>query len=318
MTVAIASKEKVFAAADLLASTGEKITLEKLRVALGGGSLSTISELHSQWRDLQASSKPAPPIAEPAPAALGERMAAMLASAWADALAMANARLDSERAALAGTRGVLEEQRREALESGDAMATELDAANTMLAQFAANAQTSAEELAQLRQQLAKSEAETMAIAAGKDELSGMLDKVSRDQLTTQAEVARLTGELTAARAQIEQFSAIAKTSGDEATALRQQFAQSHAEHAAATAAKNELAGVLAMARADHKASQADVARLTGELATAQAREAAEARNAAAAEKRATAATAKADVARDPNAAASDTIKRAKGEDAELA
>ena len=223
MSVAVASKEKVFAAADLLANTGEKITLEKLRVALGGGSLSTIRDHLSQWREVQASSKPAPPVAEPAPAALSERMAAFLSSAWSDAMAMANARLDGERSALAGARGVLEDERREALEAGDALATELDAANTMLAQFAANAQSSAEELAQLRQQLAKSEAETMATAA----------------------------------------------------------------------AKNELAGVLATARADCRASQADVARLTDELATAQARAAAEARNAAA-DNRATEATAKDD------------------------
>ncbi|MES2316214.1 MAG: DNA-binding protein [Pseudomonadota bacterium] len=298
MSAEIASKEKVFAAADLLASTGEKITLEKLRVALGGGSLSTIRAHLSQWREVQASSKPVPPVAEPAPAALSERMTVFLSSAWSDAMAMANARLDGERSALAGARGVLEDERREALEAGDALATELDAANTMLTQFAADAKTSTAELARLRQRIAKSEAETMATAAAKDELSGMLATVSRDQLTTQAEVARLTGELTAARGQIEQLSAIAKTSSDEATTLRQQFAQSHAEHMAATAAKNELAGVLAMARADHKASQADVARLTGELATAQAREAAEARNAAAADKRATEANAKANRAPD--------------------
>jgi hypothetical protein len=228
MSVAIASKEKVFAAAALLASTGEKITLEKLRVALGGGSLSTIRDFLAQWREVQASSKPAPPSAEPAPAALSERMAAFLSSAWSDAMAMANARLDGERAALAGARGVLEDERREALEAGDALATELDAANTMISQFAANAKTSADELARLRQRLAKSEAETMATAA----------------------------------------------------------------------AKNELADVLATARADYRASQADVARLTGELATAQAREAAEARNAAAADKSAREATAKADRAPD--------------------
>lgn len=294
MSVAIASKEKVFAAAELLASTGEKITLEKLRLALGGGSLSTIREFLSQWREVQASSKPAPSIAEPAPAALSERMASFLSSTWNDAMAMANARLDGERSALAAARVMLEDERREALEAGDALATELDTANTMLAQFAANAQTSADELARLRQQVAKSEAQTMAFAAAKDELALMLAMVSRDHLATQAEVARLTGELTAARAQIEQLSTVAKTSGDKATTLREQFAQSHAEHVAATAAKNELAGVLAMARADHKASQADVARLTGELATAQAREAAESRNAAAADKRATEAIAKAD------------------------
>lgn len=52
--MAVITKEQVFAAADALAEAGEKITQQKIRDAVGGGSFSTIGPLLSEWEAARA------------------------------------------------------------------------------------------------------------------------------------------------------------------------------------------------------------------------------------------------------------------------
>lgn len=235
--MAIVTKESVFAAAEALTAKGLSVTQNAIRKELGGGSFSSIGDLLAEWRQGQNATPPALPIVEPAPEGLQERFGAVLASVWSEALAMANARLDAEREALAGIRTTLEKDKADAVAFADAASADLEATQAQLAEAFAAAQTQATEHAR--------------------QLAANVDQVQQ---------------------------------------LARQLAQERADHAATKAGKTELAQVVADTRASHAAAQADVARLTGELKAAEAREAAQARIAAAAEKREAQAVAKAEKA----------------------
>lgn len=118
--------EEIWTVADALVAEGQKPTLAAVRNAAGGGSFTTISEAMSAWRTRQATmAKPTRPQ-EPVPdtvLGLAETLATQI---WAEALRVADGRLQAERGALEATRQTLVQEKTEAVDMADALALELD------------------------------------------------------------------------------------------------------------------------------------------------------------------------------------------------
>ena len=119
----MASQEAIWAAADALVKAGERPTLAAVRKAVGGGSFTTISEAMAEWRGRQAIAEP---VREPAPVAVSQQAAVLAAELWAQALAIAQERLQADREALEATRVDMARERAEAVELADGLAAELD------------------------------------------------------------------------------------------------------------------------------------------------------------------------------------------------
>ena len=119
----MATKEEIWTAATALAEAGERPTLLAVRRAVGGGSYTTISEAMAEWRARQT--QPAP-SREPAPESVVSQASDLAAAIWAQASALAQERLQVERAALDGVRVEMEQERGEAVELADTLAGELD------------------------------------------------------------------------------------------------------------------------------------------------------------------------------------------------
>ena len=120
----MASREEIWEAADALTAAGERPTLAAVRKAVGGGSFTTISEAMTEWRER----RPGAPLREPAPEGIAAQAAELAAVLWAQALALANERLQAERDALDVERAAMERERAEAAELADALSGELDQA----------------------------------------------------------------------------------------------------------------------------------------------------------------------------------------------
>ncbi|WP_346380791.1 DNA-binding protein [Acidithiobacillus sp.] len=119
----MASQEAIWAAADALVKAGERPTLAAVRKAVGGGSFTTISEAMAEWRGRQAIAEP---VREPAPVAVSQQAAVLAAELWAQALAIAHERLQTDREALEAVRVDMARERAEAVELADLLAGELD------------------------------------------------------------------------------------------------------------------------------------------------------------------------------------------------
>ena len=209
--MALVTKQSVFDAADALKTSGQKPTIDAIRKALGGGSFSPISELLKEWRVDQAASHAAAPIAEQAPAALQERFGAVLASAWADALALANDRLESERRALATMREALEADKAEAIAFANSLEADFEAAQLTIRQLTDAAAavekkhvdqlaTAVAEAAQLRTMFDQVEADHQATQAAKAELAQVIDAAGARQREADGQISKLAGELAASQA----------------------------------------------------------------------------------------------------------------------
>ena len=123
----MATKDEIWAAAQALAAAGERPTLAAVRKVVGGGSFTTISEAMAEWRARQEQPKA---TIDPAPERIGNQAAELAASLWAQASALAHEKLQAERAALETARQELEQERAEAAELADSLASELDQART--------------------------------------------------------------------------------------------------------------------------------------------------------------------------------------------
>ena len=119
----MASQEAIWAAADALVEAGERPTLAAVRKAVGGGSFTTISEAMGAWRGRQAIAEP---VREPAPVAVSQQAAVLAAELWAQALAIAHERLQTDREALEAAREEMARDRAEAVELADFLAAEMD------------------------------------------------------------------------------------------------------------------------------------------------------------------------------------------------
>lgn len=118
------TKDQIFETADELAAAGQNPTLANVRKAVGGGSFTTISEAMSEWRGARQAATA--PLREPAPPAIGDRLADLGADVWAIALELASGRLKADREALEGARMEMEAQKAEAVELADQMAAEIE------------------------------------------------------------------------------------------------------------------------------------------------------------------------------------------------
>ena len=119
----MASQEAIWAAADALVKAGERPTLAAVRKVVGGGSFTTISEAMGAWRGRQAIAEP---VREPAPVAVSQQAAVLAAELWAQALAIAHERLQTDREALEAAREEMARERAEAVELADFLAAEMD------------------------------------------------------------------------------------------------------------------------------------------------------------------------------------------------
>lgn len=270
--MAIVTQESVFTAADALAAKGVTVTQNAIRSELGGGSYSTIGGFLNQWREQRTPAQTPAAPADPAPDGLRERLEGLLAAAWSEANNAANARLEAAQASLEASRAASEREKADAVAFADAASADLDAARATIAQLTADAEARAKEHAaqiaagaaqvdQLRQQLAQLEGDHRAALAAKSELAQVLDTTRGELRTTQADVARLTGEVKAAQAREAAETRIAAAADKRATQAQ----------AKADKAGEQLASVradLEGAREQAKSAQTEVGKVRAEAIAA--------------------------------------------------
>jgi chromosome segregation ATPase len=202
------TKEQILAAADQIAALGQRPTLEAVRQIVGG-SYTTISPVLNEWKARQKEA--AAPLREPAPQAVGDRLAEVGADIWTMALALANTRLAAEREALEKARAEMEAAQVEAAELADKLAGEVDALKFRLSSIEAAEQASRTEVDELRAKLTAAqeqghtaEARAVEIERRAGELRMELDRAHQDadqerQEASKAreDAARLAGQLQA-------------------------------------------------------------------------------------------------------------------------
>ncbi len=136
----------IHAAADTIAAQGGSPTLAAIRSALGGGSFTTISEAMKEWKTKHQALTVIAPLREAAPSAISDRLSAFGTEVWGIALELANARLQSEHEALEQVRKELEQSRQEAGDLADQVSAELDQAQALIKQQAADLDTARKEV----------------------------------------------------------------------------------------------------------------------------------------------------------------------------
>ena len=202
------TKEQIFSAADELAASGQRPTLEAIR-QITGGSYTTISPALNEGKARQVTA--AAPLREPAPQAVADRLAELGSDLWTIALDLANARLAVEREGLEKARAELEADRNEATELADKLAGDVEALQSRLASIEAAEAAARGEADELRGQLAAAqeqahtaEARAQEIERRAGELRTELDRAhqdaeqAREELAgVREEAARLAGQLAA-------------------------------------------------------------------------------------------------------------------------
>ena len=271
------TKEQILAAADQIAAAGERPTLEAVRQIVGG-SYTTISPVLNEWKARQKEA--AAPLREPAPQAVGERLAEVGADIWAMALGLANSRLAAERESLEKARADMEAAQAETAELADKLSGEVEALQSRLASIEAAELAARTEVDGLRGQLTASqeqahtaEARAVEIERRADELRIELDRAHQDadqarqalaeqqkanQATT-AQVDRLRDELATVKAKAEAADQAHQEQRRQAAA----DAQRQAEQLTAAIAERD------QARQEASKAREDAARLAGQLQTHQ-------------------------------------------------
>ena len=271
------TKEQILAAADQIAAAGERPTLEAVRQIVGG-SYTTISPVLNEWKARQKEA--AEPLREPAPQAVGERLAEVGADIWAMALGLANSRLATEREAMEKARADMEAAQAETAELADKLSGEVEALQSRLASIEAAELAARTEVDGLRGQLTVSqeqahtaEARAVEIERRADELRIELDRAHQEadqarqalaeqqkvnQATT-AQVDRLRDELSTVKAKAE----AADQAHQEQRRQVAADAQRQAEQLSATQAERD------QARQEASKAREDAARLAGQLQTHQ-------------------------------------------------
>ena len=267
------TKEQILAAADQIAAAGERPTLEAVRQIVGG-SYTTISPVLNEWKARQKEA--AAPLREPAPQAVGERLAEVGADIWAMALGLANSRLATEREAMEKARADMEAAQAETAELADKLSGEVEALQSRLASIEAAELAARTEVDGLRGQLTVSqeqahtaEARAVEIERRADELRIELDRAHQEadqarqalaeqqkvnQATT-AQVDRLRDELSTVKAKAE----AADQAHQEQRRQVAADAQRQAEQLSATQAERD------QARQEASKAREDAARLAGQL-----------------------------------------------------
>ena len=178
------TQEQIFAAADQIAAEGRRPTQAAIR-DITGGSYTTISPALNAWKERQKAA--AAPAQEPAPTALGERMAELAAEIWSQAMELATRRLAAEREALEQARLDIEAAQAESAELADQLSAEIDQARTTIAaheQALADARTEADAL---RQELGNLRAQGAVAQARVEEMRAELERAHQANAETQRE-----------------------------------------------------------------------------------------------------------------------------------
>jgi chromosome segregation ATPase len=196
--------EQIFDAADQIAAAGQRPTLDAVRQIVGG-SYTTISPALNEWK---AKQKAAASLREPAPAAVGERLAAVGADIWALALELANSRLAAEREALEKARVDMNAAQAEAVELADQLTAELEAAKAKIAALEAAASAATGEAAELRAQVvavteraATAEARAGELRTELDHAHQSVDQARKEANQARTDAARLAGQIEAHKEQ---------------------------------------------------------------------------------------------------------------------
>jgi uncharacterized coiled-coil DUF342 family protein len=197
--------EQIFDAADQIAAAGQRPTLDAVRQIVGG-SYTTISPALNEWKAKQKAA--ASPLREPAPAAVGERLAAVGADIWALALELANSRLAAEREALEKARVDMIAAQAEAVELADQLTAELEAAKAKIAALEAAASAATGEAAELRAQVvavteraATAEARAGELRTELDHAHQSVDQARKEANQARTDAARLAGQIEAHKEQ---------------------------------------------------------------------------------------------------------------------
>lgn len=249
----MASRSEIFEAADRLVERGERPTLAAVRAELGGGSYTTISEAMKGWKAAHEAAEAARLV--PAPEGVRERALQLAGEVWDLAQEAAGARLDEERQALAAARRALEAETREAAETADELALELDAARAALALAQQAGQRLTEEGAALGAQLQALRAEHERVQARAAEA-----EAGREAARSEARAALTQAALTAGR--LEEAST-------RATGLQMALTEAERRAAAAQAHAGAIGPQLEAVQAQASTQAEAVAALRGQLAEAQ-------------------------------------------------
>jgi DNA repair exonuclease SbcCD ATPase subunit len=193
------TKEQIFTVADGLDATGHAATLAAVRRALGGGSFTTISEAMTEWKARKAERES--PKREVPPQPVVDLLSGLGAEVWSAALALANARLAGERAALDEARAQLEADKTEAAELADQVSAELDTLkaeratqDAKIAKLLRAAEEGDAATGKLMQNLASANARLDEVAKRADQLNAELERIGAQN----AELIRTLSEMTKA------------------------------------------------------------------------------------------------------------------------
>jgi len=180
------TQDQIFAAADQVAAAGQQPTMQAVRQALGSGSYSTIGPVLHAWRtQRQQQQQQAPVAGEPVPGPVAAKAADLAAGIWAEALALADSRLQSERAALEQARIEIEGERAEAVATADALQSELE-------QVRADLEQARQQMQDEQQQVAQAQAQARAdLDAARLDAARMAGHVEAQQQQIAALLARL-------------------------------------------------------------------------------------------------------------------------------
>ena len=183
--MAATTREKIFAIADQMDADGENPTYTAVRKKLGGGSFTTISEAMGEWKAKRKAGEK-PPVSEPAPETLVNRLTDLGGEIWALALEMASGRLAVEREAMDAAKLAMEAERTEAIELADQVTAELEAiqgqmADQKTAEAAARQETEKvrAQVAGLAERAATAEARAGEIEKRADDLNAELVRVNQ-------------------------------------------------------------------------------------------------------------------------------------------
>lgn len=187
------STEQIWAAADALEASGEKLTLEAVRKAIGGGSYATISPAVAQWRKNKAGSVDAP--REPVPTLVAERLQTVAAEIWAAALGVATQRLAAEREALHADQAELEGSRQEAAQLADQLVGELDECKRRVAALQEVESALRSEIGELKQSLAAETASSQLRGKDIEQLRSSADLAHQREVAAREELAEMRGRV---------------------------------------------------------------------------------------------------------------------------
>ena len=257
------TKESIFEAANELTSAGEQPTLAAIRKKLGGGSFTTISEAIKEWKAAKA---PTIPIKQPAPDTITGKLADFGAELWAAALAMANDRLASERAATEAARVEIEAQRKEAADMADQLAAELDLERERAAGAAKDATAHTATLQGHLDEATKAKALAESDSRAKDaRIKEMAVRIEDAKVTSERERATHSAAIGAEQARHEATRA-------KLQSAQTQLATTRAELAAATEKIQSAAAARASEQATSAAMSAAIQRQLDEAKAGEARE----------------------------------------------